>query len=129
MAGCTAQRAKQKKEGGGGGECEDDGSSCVFPTARVRRLIGEGGGGENSFRVTNEAVFLINKASEMFLQSFTKDAYLSSSTKGKSKNKSLMYDHLSSLVCNEKRYEFLSDFVPEKVRAEDALKEWEVVET
>lgn len=99
---------------------------CSFPMSRVWRLVrGECGGGGAEIRTTSEAVFLINKASEMFLERLTEDAHAFAKKEHK---KYISYNHLSSTVNRGKRYEFLSDFAPEKVRAEDALKARSLVE-
>ncbi|RWR80319.1 DNA polymerase epsilon subunit C [Cinnamomum micranthum f. kanehirae] len=91
-------------------------SNCSFPMSRIKRLMKNEG--VLHFRTTPEFVFLINKATEQFLELFAEDAYACAVRERK---KSLNYEHLSSVVTKEKRYEFLSDFVPEKVRAKDAL--------
>ncbi|XP_077214146.1 nuclear factor Y, subunit C10 [Tasmannia lanceolata] len=94
-------------------------SCCCFPMSRVKRLMRSEGG---DFRTTQDAVFLVNKAAEMFLQLFANDAYTSVASTS-ARVQSVTYQHLSSVVSNGKRYEFLSDFVPEKLRAEDALSD------
>ncbi|KAK2987765.1 hypothetical protein RJ640_016360 [Escallonia rubra] len=112
----------------------------TFPMHRVNKMIK----GENpDIRITQEAVFLINKASEKFLQLFCTEAYSCSFL---DKKNHIAYKHLCSLVHlgivviaslfslgehsgipsvvgKRRRFDFLSDFVPEKVKAEDALKE------
>ncbi|PKA48506.1 hypothetical protein AXF42_Ash017405 [Apostasia shenzhenica] len=144
---------------------------CSFPLSRVWRLVRGACGHATAaeIRTTGEAVFLINKTAEMFLELFTEDAHAIAQRERK---KSISYNHLllgwllvfqsmqntcwshfelpgdlcshapkyaynltksaalmnvfifsASTVNSVKRYEFLSDFVPEKVRAEDALKE------
>lgn len=90
--------------------------SCSFPMSRVRLLMRDE---DASMRATNETVFLINKASELFLEAFAKDAHQNAL---KERKKSIAYDNLSTSVCNQKRYKFLSDFVPLRVTAGDALK-------
>ncbi|XP_020096019.1 uncharacterized protein LOC109715440 [Ananas comosus] len=120
----------------GAGDDDGDGSSaawsplsppsadCKFPMSRLWRLIrSEGASGA---RTTPDAVFLINKASEMFLERFVEGVYQSAV---KDRKKSISYRHLSSTVSSRTRYEFLSDFVPEKVKAEAALKTRTLVET
>ncbi|CAD5194971.1 unnamed protein product [Musa acuminata subsp. malaccensis] len=104
------------KESGGGGS-----ASCSFPMSRVRRLMRLEGGNANVTisGISSDAVFLVNKASEMFLEKFVKDSFSRGMRRQK---KSVTYKDLSSTVHSKKRYEFLSDFVPEKVKAEDALK-------
>ncbi|KAJ8512186.1 hypothetical protein OPV22_002620 [Ensete ventricosum] len=104
------------KESGGGGS-----ASCNFPMSRVRRLMRLEGGNTNVTisGISSDAVFLVNKASEMFLEKFVKDSFARGMRRQK---KSVTYKDLSSTVHSKKRYEFLSDFVPEKVKAEDALR-------
>jgi DNA polymerase epsilon subunit 4/chromatin accessibility complex protein 1 len=58
----------------------------------------------------------------MFIERFSEEAYDSSV---KDKKKFIHYKHLSSVVSNDQRYEFLADSVPEKLKAEAALEEWE----
>ncbi|XP_039128952.1 uncharacterized protein LOC120265106 [Dioscorea cayenensis subsp. rotundata] len=94
-------------------------ATCSFPMSRVWRLVRSEGcqGSAIDTRTTQDAVFLINKAAEMFLEKFTEDVYANAKHK-----KSVAYKNLSSTVYKEKKYEFLSDFIPEKLRGEDALK-------
>ncbi|XP_019451484.1 PREDICTED: chromatin accessibility complex protein 1-like [Lupinus angustifolius] len=77
--------------------------------------------GEDPYlRVSQEAIMAINKASENFLEQFTLDAYTRSVQERK---KTLSYVHLAHVVSKERRYDFLSDFVPGKVEAENGLRE------
>ncbi|KAK4441165.1 hypothetical protein Salat_0451400 [Sesamum alatum] len=86
-----------------------------FPMNRVSRIIKS----ENSdLRISQEAVFLINRASEKFLQLFCREAYACAFLDRKNYT---AYNHLSSVVSKRKRFDFLSDFIPEKLKAEDAL--------
>ncbi|KAI3986216.1 hypothetical protein MKX01_004360, partial [Papaver californicum] len=78
------------------------------------------------FRITQEAVFLINKATEQFLEQFTEDARANVL---KDRKKAVAYKHVSSVVTKTKRYDFLSDFLPEKIKAEDASSERKLAET
>ncbi|XP_011089889.1 protein MNN4 isoform X1 [Sesamum indicum] len=88
-----------------------------FPMNRVSRIIKS----ENSdLRISQEAVFLINRASEKFLQLFCREAYACTFLDRKNYT---AYNHLSSVVSKRKRFDFLSDFIPEKLKAEDALAE------
>ncbi|XP_058105230.1 DNA polymerase II subunit B3-1 [Magnolia sinica] len=90
------------------------GLSICFPTNRIKRIVR---GDCPDFRTTSDSVFLFNKATELFLEHFAEDAYACAVRNPK---KSISYEHLSSVVSN-KRYEFLSDYVPQKLRAQDAL--------
>nr|KAJ0226937.1 hypothetical protein LSAT_V11C100026290 [Lactuca sativa] len=117
----THQKKKKKvKE-----EIDEKDSSSLYqiPMNRVSRIIKVE---DPNVRITQEAVFIINKASEKFLQLFTTEAYASAFLDRK---KHIGYKHLSSVVGKRRRFDFLSDFVPEKVKAEDALKETPAVET
>ncbi|CAH1441610.1 unnamed protein product [Lactuca virosa] len=102
---------------------KDSSSLYQIPMNRVSRIIKVE---DPNVRITQEAVFIINKASEKFLQLFTTEAYASAFLDRK---KHIGYKHLSSVVSKRRRFDFLSDFVPEKVKAEDALKETPAVET
>ncbi|KAK4255063.1 hypothetical protein QN277_008113 [Acacia crassicarpa] len=98
-------------------EGKGDAKGNVFPMNRIRTIIR---GQDLEFRVSQEAIFAINKATEMFLEQFTRDSH---ATCVRDRKKSLAYKHLSSVVSQQSRYDFLSDFVPEKIKAEDALRE------
>ncbi|PIN15433.1 DNA-directed DNA polymerase [Handroanthus impetiginosus] len=86
-----------------------------FPMNRISRIIRSD---NPDIRISQEAVFLINRASEKFLQVFSREAYACAFIDQKNYT---AYNHLSSVVSKRKRFAFLSDFVPEKVKAEDAL--------
>ncbi|XP_076918053.1 DNA polymerase II subunit B3-1-like [Bidens hawaiensis] len=101
---------------------EDSLSSYQIPMSRVSRIIKTQ---DPSIRITQEAVYIINKASEKFLQVFTTEAYANAFLE---RNKCIDYKHLSSVVSKRRRFDFLSDFVPEKVKAEDAMVELQAVE-
>ncbi|XP_010542595.1 PREDICTED: DNA polymerase epsilon subunit C [Tarenaya hassleriana] len=111
---------EEEEDGGGGVE---DAKLCRFPMNRIRRIMRI----ENvNSHITQDAVFLVNKATEMFIERFSEDAYDCSI---QDKKKFIHYKHLSSVVSNEERYEFLSDYVPEKLKAEDALEQWKAAVT
>ncbi|KAK4762457.1 hypothetical protein SAY86_008225 [Trapa natans] len=117
-------RKKQKREK----EEEDDGEEAsklnVIPMSRVQRIVKSEG---PDLRINQEAYFLINKATEKFIEQFCEDAFTSAAVHDP--KRLLKYSHLSSVVNKERRYDFLSDFVPEKIKAEDALKEIKSEET
>ncbi|XP_031502762.1 DNA polymerase II subunit B3-1 isoform X2 [Nymphaea colorata] len=100
---------------------DDDVRSTVippFPMSRIRRLIRS----EGEIRTTQDAVFLINNALEQFIKLLAEDSYVSAVQEKKS---SISYKHLSLVVRRKKKYEFLIDSVPEKLRAEVALSQQE----
>ncbi|KAL8259914.1 hypothetical protein R6Q59_027867 [Mikania micrantha] len=113
------QKKKQMKEDI---EEKDDSLLYQIPMSRVSRIIKSE---DPSLRITQEAVYIMNKASEKFLQVLTTEAYASAFLDHK---KHIDYKHLSSVVGKRRRFDFLSDFVPEKVKAEDALMELQAVE-
>ncbi|KAK2380320.1 nuclear factor Y, subunit C10 [Trifolium repens] len=84
---------------------------------RIRTILK---GEISDLRVSQEAVLAINKAAEKFLEQLAQEAYVCSV---QDRKKFLSYNHLSRVVGKQRRYDFLSDFVPEKVKAEDALRE------
>ncbi|KAL8214311.1 hypothetical protein R6Q57_003760 [Mikania cordata] len=113
------QKKKQMKEDI---EEKDDSLLYQIPMSRVSRIIKSE---DPSVRITQEAVYIMNKASEKFLQVLTTEAYASAFLDHK---KYIDYKHLSSVVGKRRRFDFLSDFVPEKVKAKDALMELQAVE-
>ncbi|KAM7279818.1 hypothetical protein ACFE04_006952 [Oxalis oulophora] len=82
---------------------DEEEKACAFPMARVKRIIKSQG---IDSLLSQEAVFVVNKASEMFLRQFSENAY---DRAVEDRKKSLHYGHVY--------------FVPEKVKAEDALAE------
>ena len=102
----------------------EESSECAFPTNRILRIVKSEG--SSDYKLSGEAVCLINKATEKFIELFSKDAYDSAVEDHK---RFVAYKHLASVVCKKKRFDFLSDFVPEKVMAEKALAERKPAET
>ncbi|CAH8251533.1 unnamed protein product [Arabidopsis lyrata] len=114
--GVPTKTSKNREEDDGGVE---DAKMFKFPMNRIRRIMRI----DNSApQIMQDAVFLVNKATEMFIKRFSEEAYDSSV---QDKKKFIHYKHLSSVVSNDERYEFLADSVPEKLKAEAALEEWE----
>ncbi|KAF5744694.1 histone-like transcription factor family protein [Tripterygium wilfordii] len=101
---------------------KEDSKLCRFPMNRIKRMVSD----ENpALKIKQEALFLVNKATEKFLEQFCEEAYEFSV---RDRRKSLGYKQLASVVSQERRFDFLSDFVPEKVRAEDAMAERKLAE-
>lgn len=107
---------RRKKHAKDDGE-EEDAKTHVFPMNRIRTILK---GEISDLRVSQEAILAINNAAEKFLEQLAEDAY---GCCAQDRKKSLSYNHLSRVVSKQRRYDFLSDFVPEKVKAEDALRE------
>ncbi|CAN1249620.1 DNA polymerase II subunit B3-1 [Linum perenne] len=103
-------------EDGGEG---DDGTMCRFPMARIRRIMTSEAPNLHPGLEGQDVVFLVNRATEMFLEKFSEEGHRSAIDDRK---KSLDYKHLATVVSQSKRFDFLSDFVPLKVKAVDALE-------
>ncbi|PKI62602.1 uncharacterized protein LOC116198761 [Punica granatum] len=121
---CSKKQRRRKEEEEQEEEVDEEAKLNVIPMNRVQRIVKSGG---PDLKINQEAYFLINKATEKFIGQFCEDAFTSAAARDRKRY--LKYSHLSSLVAKERRYDFLSDFVPEKMKAEDALKEIEQEET
>ncbi|KAL3829174.1 hypothetical protein ACJIZ3_017976 [Penstemon smallii] len=111
------KKEKKRKNEDEEEESEEKSETTLYRFAmnRVSRIIRSD---NSNLKISQEAVFLINKASEKFLELFSKEAYANAFLDRKNY---VCYNHLSSVVSKRRRFDFLSDFVPEKVKAEDAL--------
>ncbi|GLT81832.1 hypothetical protein SLE2022_002620 [Rubroshorea leprosula] len=117
---------KKRKQKGGEDEDEEQKEEAKmyrFSMNRIKTMIKSG---DCEKGITQDAIFLVNKATEKFLEQFCDDSYWFAA---KDRKKSLAYKHLSSVVSKWKRLDFLSDFVPEKVKAGDALEGMKLFET
>ncbi|RAL46094.1 hypothetical protein DM860_006248 [Cuscuta australis] len=109
------KRKDQEEEEAAEKEVKCESILYKFPMSRVSRIIKSEISNTN---VSQEATFVINKATEKFLDLFSKEAYACAFL---ARKPYVGYDHLSSVVCKRKRFDFLSDFVPEKIKAKEAL--------
>ncbi|KAF5727445.1 putative Nuclear factor Y [Tripterygium wilfordii] len=101
---------------------KEDSKLCRFPMNRIKRVVSD----ENpALNIKQDALFLVNKATEKFLEQFCEEGYEFSV---RDCRKYLDYKQLVSVVSQDKRFDFLLDFVPKKVRAEDALAERKLTE-
>ncbi|CAN6695736.1 unnamed protein product [Malus baccata var. baccata] len=114
------EKGKRKREGEVADE--EEVKAYTFPMERVRRIIRSE---DSDLRISNDAVFLINKATEKFLEKFCEESHACCV---KDRRKAIAYKHLATVVSKRKRYDFLSDYVPEKVKAEDALAKRQLAE-
>ncbi|XP_017491124.1 PREDICTED: chromatin accessibility complex protein 1 [Rhagoletis zephyria] len=85
-----------------------------LPLSRIRTIMKSS---LNTGQITNEVLFLMTKATEMFVQKLTEEAY----AKVKEDN-NLKYKHLSQYVQKEKNLEFLLQIVPAKIKVKDFKK-------
>lgn len=121
----TNEKKKKPNENGKKLERDDDdevSKVCNFPMGRIKRIFKTQ---SSDIGITGEAVFLVNKATDKFLEQFCEDAY---ECCAKDRKKSLAYKHLAAVVSEQSKYDFLSDYVPEKIKAEDALAQRELAE-
>ncbi|XP_041992349.1 glutamic acid-rich protein-like [Salvia splendens] len=109
------KKRSRKEEDESEAEEKGENAQYVFPMKRINRIAKVENPDRKFFQ---EAVFVINRASEKFLQVFCKEAYACAFLE---KKKQIAYNHLSSVVSKRKRFQFISDFVPEKTKAKDAL--------
>ncbi|KAB5540688.1 hypothetical protein DKX38_013662 [Salix brachista] len=167
----NANNAKRKgKDGDFDGEGEEDGTACRFPMARIKRIIKSE---DSDSLLSQDVVFLVNKATEKFLEQFSDEAYDCSVQDRKNYDKLVVlmfYAHCqiklissqsafgnylmariitkqetaepqynallnnapkfnrhvfffvsATVVSKRRRFDFLSDFVPGKLKAKDAL--------
>ncbi|KDP44071.1 hypothetical protein JCGZ_05538 [Jatropha curcas] len=116
----NSKRKEQAEEDNEEGEAE---ITFRFPMARIKRIITRE---ESGLQLNQDVVFLVNKATEKFIQQFCEEGYDCSV---RDRKKSLGYKHLSSVVREQRRFDFLSDFVPDKLNAQDALAQMKLLET
>lgn len=92
-------------------------SQALIPMTRVRTIM------KSSPEITNisqDTLYIVCKATELFIQTFAKEAY-----KNSNKSTELDYKKLADLVTKDDKFQFLSEIVPFKVKAKEALKEIE----
>ncbi|KAF9342665.1 hypothetical protein BGX34_007841, partial [Mortierella sp. NVP85] len=87
-----------------------------LPVARVKRIIKED---KDVQIVSNEAVFLISIATEIFLEGFTAKAFNLAKLE---KRKTVLYKDLATAVTQYDSLEFLQDVVPKTLPLKDALE-------
>ena len=98
-------------------------ASLVVPLARVRRIIVDEG---DVKQVKPEALVIISKATELFVESTIEDAFRytlgaakAGATKGRGKargKETMAYNDLANAVAGDERLSFLADVVPPKRR-------------
>ncbi|KAF9159978.1 hypothetical protein BGX21_003160 [Mortierella sp. AD011] len=87
-----------------------------LPAARVKRIIKED---KDVQMVSNDAVFLISMATELFLESFTAKAFNLAKIE---KRKTVYYKDLATAVTQHDSLEFLQDVVPKTMPLSAALE-------
>ncbi|KAF9436962.1 hypothetical protein BGZ76_002413 [Entomortierella beljakovae] len=87
-----------------------------LPAARVKRIIKED---KEVQMVSNDAVFLISMATELFLEGFTSKAFNLAKME---KRKTVSYKDLAMAVTQHDSLEFLQDVVPKTIPLSAALE-------
>ncbi|KAF5182750.1 Late embryogenesis abundant (LEA) protein-like protein [Thalictrum thalictroides] len=100
-------------------EIPTDGEAEWRTNGEGREVVVERPDNTNSVKLTVTGLLEVN-VKEQFLDLFCEDVY---ANVAQERRKAVDYKHISSAVSKGKRYDFLSDFVPEKIRVEDALSE------
>ncbi|KAG0347327.1 hypothetical protein BG004_007984 [Podila humilis] len=91
-----------------------------LPVARVKRIIKED---KDINMVSNDAVFLISMATELFLESFTAKAFNLAKME---KRKTIAYKDLATAVTQHDSLEFLQDVIPKTMTLKAALEKQRV---
>ncbi|KAI9077086.1 hypothetical protein K1719_040908 [Acacia pycnantha] len=97
-------------------EEKENAKTNELPMSRIKRIMKAE---DPELRVSEEAIFVISKATVKFLKQFTRESHACSV---QDRKKFLGYQRLSDVVSKQRRYDFLLDYVPEKLKAEDALR-------
>ncbi|KAG0297127.1 hypothetical protein BGZ96_007678 [Linnemannia gamsii] len=87
-----------------------------LPVARVKRIIKED---KDVQMVSNDAVFLISLATELFLESFTTKAFNLAKIE---KRKTVSYKDLATAVTQHDSLEFLQDVIPKTMTLTAAME-------
>ncbi|KAG0274576.1 hypothetical protein BGZ95_009647 [Linnemannia exigua] len=87
-----------------------------LPVARVKRIIKED---KDVQMVSNDAVFLISLATELFLESFTTKAFNLAKIE---KRKTVSYKDLATAVTQHDSLEFLQDVIPKTMTLTAAIE-------
>ncbi|CAL1542198.1 unnamed protein product [Lymnaea stagnalis] len=86
----------------------------TLPLSRVKTIMKSS---PEVSSISQEALHLTGKATELFIQALAKFSYQQSSSKS-----SLQYKDLAEIVNSEDTLQFLHDIVPRKIKAKQYLK-------
>ena len=87
----------------------------LVPMTRVRTIMKSS---PEITQINQDVLFVVAKATELFINQFSREAF-----KNCSKVEEMEYRKLADLVAKDEKFDFLSEIVPHKVKAKDALKE------
>ncbi|KAH7331899.1 hypothetical protein KP509_20G056500 [Ceratopteris richardii] len=89
-------------------------NALAFPLARVKRLIKN----DEDMRMSSEATYAIARAVGLFVEKFVEHSF---EHMVNDRRHALTYKDLATHVSHAKRFQFLADYVPEKITAISAL--------
>ncbi|KAJ1914600.1 hypothetical protein H4219_004709 [Mycoemilia scoparia] len=104
--------------GGGGGGGGPTGTTHL-PAARVKKIVKED---RDIVACSQDALFLISKATELFIESLMHESFEFSRL---DKRKTVQYKDMAKAVQSIEPYDFLSDVIPPTVPIRKAVKEAE----
>ncbi|GBM56445.1 hypothetical protein AVEN_273204-1 [Araneus ventricosus] len=87
---------------------------CILPLSRIKRVMKSSSEVGN---ITNEACFVMSKATEGFVALLLRRALKASSNKMQ-----VDYPDLANVVSNNDSMEFLVDFIPPKIKGREYLE-------
>ncbi|CAH1773407.1 unnamed protein product [Owenia fusiformis] len=87
--------------------------NCLLPLSRIKTIMKSS---PDVTHVAQESLFVITKATELFVQDLAKTIHKKSGS-----GKSVSYKDLSTLVDEEENMQFLQDIIPKKILAKDYL--------
>ncbi|XP_072037673.1 chromatin accessibility complex protein 1-like [Amphiura filiformis] len=85
----------------------------LLPIARIRTIMKSS---PEIASINQESLFLITKATELFVQCIAQTAYDRTTNQ-----KNLVYNDLAEIVDTDESFQFLADVVPKKVLVRDYL--------
>ncbi|XP_071957047.1 chromatin accessibility complex protein 1-like [Antedon mediterranea] len=88
----------------------------ALPVARIRMIMKSS---PEITSVSGESLFLITKATELFVENIAKESYMR-----RKAEEVVNYNDLAEAVAEEESYQFLEDVLPKKVLVRDFLKEY-----
>jgi adenylate kinase family enzyme len=88
-------------------------TSISLPMSRTMKIMTSAVGVES---VTQDAVAIATKATEIFLTDFARRAYMMSDSNV------IDYDDITNLVHSDPRYDFIVDTTPKRIKFSEALK-------
>ncbi|XP_037928358.1 chromatin accessibility complex 16kD protein-like [Teleopsis dalmanni] len=86
-------------------------TDTALPLARIRTIMKSS---LDTGQITNEVLFLMAKATEMFIQHVTKESITKVD-----KGNTLKYEHLAKFAQSRESLEFLLQIIPQKIKVKE----------